>query len=159
MLILGVGSATSIGPLALSTLITPLHLCNLQTSHFWNIKPLIIFKPIIRMHPNCASIHSSDLPIIIYTCGTPSTPSTDAPSNGTLMATATSYYSATTRSCCFYPSIITFNSIFIRESLINYITVIYECRGVGQGNGDNAHLHLYGRLHGIEKVGPEIFIE
>ena len=79
------------------------------------------------------------------------------PSAATLMATAASSSSATTKRFL-YPPIIPFHCIFIREYLINCITIICD-RGVGRGHGDNSHLNLYGRLHGSDKVGMDIFIK
>ena len=117
-----------------------------------------MLEPISRMHPNGESIQSSDLPIIISPYDTPATSPTATPFTATLMSPAASYYSTTTRHFCLDPSIITLHRIFISESLIKCIPVICECIGVGHDHEDNAHLNIYVCLHGIEKVGMDIFI-
>ena len=140
-------------------MIIPSHLCQLQPSLFWNIKILIIFEPITRIHPNGASIKFSDPPIIISSYGTPLTSPTVAPSTATLMDTAASSYSDTARGCRLDTYIILFHSILIREYLINFNPVTCDCTVIGYGNGNNTHMHLYGRLHGSEKFGRDLFIE
>ena len=148
--ILGFGFTIIISALAFSTLIITSHICQLQPIIFWNIKSLVIFKPISRMHPNGVSIQSSDPPIIIFHYDTPAIPPMAAPSATTLMTAAASSYSSTTRSYLLDPYSITFHIRFIRGSLINYITVICKCRRVGHSHShrDNVYMHLYGHLYG-----------